>query len=143
MTRTISTPPVASSISRAFVLASLVLVACAHQIPMQTSDRIPAAQGRVEISKADNDNTKMKLEVAHLADPQKLAAGATAYVVWIQSNPGQAQNVGALAVGDNRQASLETVTPHRDFQLFVTAEPAATVATPTSERLLFATVRRK
>jgi hypothetical protein len=123
-------------------LGGLLLGGCAHDVPLQTSARIPAAQGQIKISKADNDNTKMKLEVDHLAEPGKMAPGAMTYVVWIQTSPGQVQNVGALMVDGDRHAKLETVTPHRQFQLFVTAEPVATVAAPTTERLLFANVQR-
>jgi hypothetical protein len=96
----------------------------------------------VALAQVNNDNTMMKLEVDHLAEPDKMAPGASTYVVWIQSTPGQAQNVGALMVDNDRRGRLETVTPHREFQLFVTAESAATAAAPTSERLLFANVRR-
>jgi hypothetical protein len=124
------------------ILGSLTLVACAHDIPLQTSGRIPAAQGEIKISKGDNDNTRMRLKVAHLADPQKLAPGASTYVVWIQGSPGPVQNVGALEIDEKQEGSLETVTPHREFQLFITAEAVPTVAVPTSERLLHASVRR-
>jgi hypothetical protein len=124
------------------MLGGLIVVGCAHDIALQTSDRLPAAQGQIKVSKGDNDNTKMKLEVNHLAEPAKMAPGASTYVVWIQTSPGQVQNLGALTVDNDRQAKLETVTPHRDFQVFVTAEPVATVAAPTSERLMFANVRR-
>jgi hypothetical protein len=127
----------------ALVILGGLTLGCAHDIPLQTSNRIPAAEGQIKISKADNDNTKMKLEVDHLAEPEKLVPGASSYVVWIQSGSGDIQNVGALVVDDKRRAKLETVTPHREFQLFVTAEPVPTAVAPTTERLLYANVHRK
>ena len=119
------------------------VAACAHDVPLQTSGRIPAAEGELKVSKAPNDNTKVKLEVDHLAIPEKMAPGASTYVVWIQSAQGGAvQNAGALQLDDKHKGKLETITPHKEFQVFITAEPIPTVSTPTSERLMFATVRR-
>jgi hypothetical protein len=63
----------------------------------------------VALAQVNNDNTMMKLEVDHLAEPEKMAPGTSAYVVWIQSNPGQAQNVGALTVDNDRRGNSGTI----------------------------------
>ena len=122
------------------VAAALICATgCAHTVAMQTNPAIPAAEGKVKVKKGDNGNTALTLKVEHLAEPRNVAPGATTYVVWIQG-PGSVQNVGALQVGDDKEAALETVTPLEDFTVFVTAEPVATVPVPTGERYLFATV---
>jgi hypothetical protein len=112
---------------------------CAQTVAMQTSPAIPAAEGKIKVKKGDNGNTALSLKVEHLAEPRDVAPGATTYVVWIQG-PGTVQNVGALQVGNAKEASLETVTALEDFTVFVTAEPVATAAVPTGERYLIATV---
>ena len=115
--------------------------ACAHSQPMQSSALVPAAEGKLEVSKGDSGNTRLKMEVKHLADPAMVAPGASTYVVWIQQPRAAAQNVGALKVGKNRRGELETITPHQTFQVFITAEPTMAVRAPTNERLMFANVR--
>jgi hypothetical protein len=45
-----------------------------------------------------------------------------------------------VRVDDDREAELETATPFKEFQLFVTAEPSAAAEAPTGERLLVANI---
>ncbi len=117
------------------------LGACAHSQPMQSSALVPAAEGKVKVSRGDSGNTRLTMEVKHLADPAMVAPGASTYVVWIQEPHAAAQNVGALKVGKNRRGELKTVTPHQTFQVFITAEPTRAARAPTNERLMFANVR--
>jgi hypothetical protein len=125
------------------VAGALVLGACAHDtVPLQASSDVPAAQGELKLRTGDSGNTKLNVEVAHLAEPEKVRPGATNYVVWVQSPQGPPQNVGALKVGDDRKGELATTTPYSEFQLFITAEPNPTAAMPSSERLMFANVRK-
>lgn len=123
------------------MFAAGLLVGCAHKVPMQTSQQIPAAQANVKVNKGDAGNSIVKLDVKHLAPPEKLVPGAKHFVVWVQPSNGTVQNVGAFDVGEDRKATFETKTPHKDFSVFVTAEPEMTATMPSSERLLFATVK--
>jgi hypothetical protein len=127
----------------AMIAGALAVGACAHdEVPLQATAEIPAAQGQLKVSTGDSGNTKVDVEVAHLADPERVRPGATNYVVWVQSPNGRPQNVGALKVGDDQKGELETTTPYSQFQIFITAEPYATAAAPTSDRLMFANVRK-
>jgi hypothetical protein len=106
---------------------------------MDTAASVPAAEGKVKVANEKDGNTKVKLEVQHLAPPALAAetpTGTESYVVWIQPPHGDAQNVGVLNVGSNRKGELTTVTPFKDFTVSVTLEksPAATV--PHGERVL-------
>lgn len=115
---------------------------------MSTSDRIPAAEGDLKTEVTDNNNTKVDLTVKHLAPPEKIASGATTYVVWTQpsvagrepSSNEQIQNLGALEIDQQLDGKLSAVTPLHNFQLFVTAEPSAVVTTPSGEHLLWTQV---
>ena len=113
--------------------------ACTHTVPLQTSPAVAAAEGKLKVKKGDNGNTMVKLNLEHLAEPEDVAPGTSTYVVWIEG-PGTVQNVGALKVGDEKEASLETVTPLEDFNIFITAESSATAAAPTGQRYIFARV---
>jgi hypothetical protein len=109
---------------------------------MTTSAESPAAEGTVEATKADNDNTKIDVRVKHLAAPSKLADDASIYVVWIQPSKGEVQNVGALAIDKDLVGRLETTTPHKAFTLTITPEPSARMAAPTHKPVFRADVNR-
>jgi hypothetical protein len=94
----------------------------AKKYPMTASSTVPAARGQVEIDKDKNGNTRLNMNVEHLADPQNLTPAAALYVVWLQEKAGEPQNQGQLKVDKNLKARFETVTPSKSFDLFVTGE---------------------
>ncbi len=129
------------------IAAILALGACARgpaMVKMTTTPDNPAAEGVIKATEAANENTAVEVLVKHLAPPERVSVGATTYVVWTRpfGKNGEAQNMGALRVNDDLQGQLTTVTPHRSFELFITAEPSATVQAPTSKRLLSANIQR-
>lgn len=100
---------------------------------MHSAPGVPASQGTVKATLGDNGNTNVALRVKHLAPPSKIAPEATVYVVWIQPLDGTKQNVGALTLNDDLEGSLDTLTPHKRFQISVTPEPSGLVAQPTHD----------
>lgn len=114
--------------------AGLALASCATAPQsMRAGIGTPASEGTVEAVEADNGNTRVTVRVKHLAPASRLHMEATVYVVWIQPRNGTPQNVGAMDLDSNLEGTLQTVTPHRAFQLFVTPEPAGVVERPTRE----------
>jgi hypothetical protein len=113
-------------------------------LQLASSGTIPGAQGEVKVGNGDNDNTKLDVEVKHLAEPSKLTPGATTFVVWVKPVGTETpQSLGALKVDKDLEGELKTVTPHRDFELFITAEASPTVPGPTGNSLLWGNVSRK
>jgi hypothetical protein len=112
--------------------------------PLSASNKIPAAEGTVKVSPSQNNNTKVDLEVKHLARPEKVNPQAGTYMVWQKSaeQNGQIVPLGALNVDKDLTGHLQTVTPMKDFEIFVTAEPSATVAKPSGDKLLWTSVSR-
>ena len=92
-----------------------------------------AGEGTVEAKIGDNGNTEIEVRVKHLAAPEKVAADASVYVVWIRPSTGRIQNVGALEVDDELVGKFKTTTPHRAFRVTITPEPSARMAEPTHE----------
>jgi hypothetical protein len=111
---------------------------------LERSARIPAAEGVVKVERGPNDNTRLRIEVAHLAPPDRLQPGATVFVAWAMPLQGSSppQNLGALLVDKNLDGRLETVTAWREFNLVITAESMPGGDRPTSETLLSREVRR-
>ncbi|MFO0578280.1 MAG: hypothetical protein U1A78_30105 [Polyangia bacterium] len=123
------------------VLLGLVLgCASGHIVKLNGSPQVPAAQGAVRVASGANHNTRLRIDVHHLAEPQRIAAGATSLVAWAQPSAagGAPQNIGALRVNDKLEGELETVTPQRDFELMITAEPSPTAPVPSGAPLLSA-----
>jgi len=112
-------------------------VSCGHEQTwtMATSDKTPAAVGKVKVKSEKDGNTKVKVEVAHLAQPAP-TFDATTYVVWLKPADGRAQNVGVLSVNKKLEGSLETKTAFKDFSVIVTAEKDANVTTPTGQSVM-------
>ena len=123
-----------------WVTTALVLAACTSQVRrMEGSSRVPGALGMVRLEETKNKNTAVTLQVEHLAPPEKLAQGLSTYVVWAQPTVGDARpyNLGALRVGKDLKGDLDTVVPYRTFNLFITAEPTASVTNPSGDTLLW------
>lgn len=130
-----------NSIRALVVVAALALAACGPaKFPMTAGSETPAAEGMVKVSDGDNGNSRIVLSIEHLAPPQKVTPGATTYVAWV-AGPGAApQNVGALTVAEDLSAKLETVTPLKSFEVFVTPEASSTPLSPSGPRVLSGSV---
>lgn len=129
------------------MLTALVATSCTgpQKLTLASSGDIPAAEATVEIGTSSNGNTTFDLTVWHLALPSRVDPSATVYVVWLRSGESAllVQNMGALKVDDDLDGSFSGVTPLRDFELFVTAEPSATGVSPTGKPLLYTTIAAK
>ena len=95
---------------------------------MNTTEMIPSAVGKV------------KVEVAHLAQPSAVFDQTSTYVVWLKPESGTAQNVGVLSLNKDLKGSLETQTAFKDFQVIVTAEKDANVTSPSGRSVMNASV---
>jgi hypothetical protein len=116
----------------------------AHKSELKPAQSVPAAKGEVKAKEGDNGNTLIEVKVEHLAPAKALQDTASTYVVWVRPRTGSTvpQNVGALSVNDQREGSLETVTPLEEFDLLVTPEPSASVTEPSGEPVFTAIVER-
>lgn len=125
------------------LVGALALGGCSHMRgsseqtwTMNTAESIPAAIGKVKVAEQKDGNSKVKVEVEHLAQPGDVNAAASAYVVWLKPESGTAQNVGALTVDKDRKGKLETKTAFTNFQVFVTAEEDANVTRPSQTTIM-------
>jgi hypothetical protein len=128
----------------AFVLGALTLLAsCMNgsQFRMTSTHDVPAATGTVEADVRDDGNVRVEVDVDHLAPPRLVSPQASEYIVWIQPPGGQPTNAGILQVGSDRDGELRTLTTHRHFDVFVTAEPTATASIPSGDLVLHTRVR--
>jgi hypothetical protein len=100
-------------------------LACATKIPFLPSTASPAASGLVNADLDDNGNSRVELQLEHLALPGTLTPPRATYVVWAESQFGRQVLLGRLAVADDRSAEWEGTVPFEKFRMLVTAEDIA------------------
>ena len=109
---------------------------CAQTVALRGAQAVPAALGEAKVSRDDNGNTILTIEVEHLAPPENLSQPKSVYVVWAQVPQGRIVNLGQMNVGKDRSGRFVGVTPLTQFRILVTAEDLAAVATPSKEEIL-------
>lgn len=122
-------------LSTIVIMASLM--GCGGTSALHVSDKVPAAKGNFSVVAGDNGNSRVTVNVSHLAAADKVGNGATTYVVWVQPKDAKANNVGALQIDDDLSGSLEIATPYKDGAVFITAEVRADVTEPAEPKLLW------
>ena len=113
----------------------------AKKYPMTAASIVPGARAEVEIGKDKNGNTKLKMTVQGLANLENLTPRASAYVVWLRERGGNSENQGQLKMDKNLNATFETVTPLKSFDVVVTAEQDPRVKGPSGQEVLKATIQ--
>lgn len=126
--------------------ASLVMIflisSCAtRKSSFLTSTVVPAAQGNVKIKKDGNNNYAIKIDLANLAEPDKLQPPKKSYVVWIETGSDGIKNIGQIKTSTNflsskLKASFQTVSSFNPVKVFITAEDDASIQYPSGVTVL-------
>jgi hypothetical protein len=127
--------------SLAIGLLAVTNVATAKKFPLTADKSVPAARGQVDVGRDKNGNTRVELEVEHLAAPENLTPPRTAYVVWFQESGAEPLNQGALKPNKSLKANFKSITPLKNFAIFVTAEADSNAKTPSGSEVLRASVQ--
>jgi predicted RNA polymerase sigma factor len=109
---------------------------------MRADPRVAEAAATVQAIAEQNGNVRLAIRVQGLAPAADFASEATVYVVWTQPRDGARQNVGAVLLSSERRGRLDTVTPHRRFQVTVTPERSGQVTEPTQPWVFEADIDR-
>ena len=129
---------------RTVFLAVLLAAGCTSQgsqFPMNRADTVAAAGAELEVREERNGNTQVAVAVENLPPPGKFRESATTYVVWAQEpGGGYAHNLGALGVGQNGRGAMESLTPMKSFDIYITAEALPEAKAPSGTRALWASV---
>ena len=121
--------------------ALLSAVVYAKNFPMAAAPIVPGARGDIDVSKDKNGNTKLKMKIQHLANAESLTPPAAGYVIWLQERGGSPENQGQLKVGKNLEGNYESVTPLKNFNVFITAEQDLKAKIPSGPEVLKATIQ--
>lgn len=126
----------------AVVLALMFsMTSCAKKFAFGTSQVVPAAEGKVKVKKGKNDNYNISLDVIRLAEPQRLQPSKSHYVVWMETEQNGTKNIGQLEsksglLSKTLKAELNTVTPFKPKQFFITAEDDVAIQYPNGQIVL-------
>ncbi|QJD98335.1 hypothetical protein HH214_07580 [Mucilaginibacter robiniae] len=106
-----------------------------------TSGVVPAAEGYIKISKDENQNYAIDVNVKRLAEPSRLKPPKELYLVWMESKSNGVKNLGRLNSSSGFFSSdlkglLHAVTPFKPERVFVTAEDQANIPYPGAQVVL-------
>jgi hypothetical protein len=116
-----------------FLLIGMIGLGCAQKVALRNSPYIPAAIGEAKITRDQNKNAIVELDIQHLAPSENLQPPKKVYVVWSQAPDGKNINLGQLTVGSDRRGRLKSPTPMQVFRIIVTGEDVASAASPSPQ----------
>jgi hypothetical protein len=133
----------AKGIFFSILVVSLIFLstACAQKVTFLNSSVVPAAKGSVKVKQDKNKNYVIEVEIEDLAEVERLQSSKQTYVVWMETDRGNVENLGQLKSSSSffskqKTASLETVSSFKPIKIFVTAENGTEVRYPGNQIIL-------
>jgi hypothetical protein len=123
------------------IVVILFFTSCATSEPFLNSSVVPGASGNVKVKKDGNENYSIKVHITDLADVERLENSRDTYVVWMETEKGNTENLGQLVssssfLSKQKVASLETISSYKPVRIFVTAENGINVRYPNNLEVL-------
>ena len=109
----------------------VILSSCAMVTKFPVSIVTPAADIVVSRQHDQNGNVKIKVVARNLASVERLSPPQTVYVVWVVSENDGIRNIGQLKNKNAKTAEIDTLTPFKFTEIFITAESQANMTYPT------------
>lgn len=124
-----------------WVTMVFIIASCSTNVSFLNSSIVPAANGTVTVKKDNNQNHTVKVEIKDLAPVERLQTSKETYVVWLETEKGNYENIGQLVsstgfMSKQHTASLETQTSFKPVRIFVTAENGLNVRYPDPVEIL-------
>lgn len=124
------------------IVSMLVLTtSCAQKATFLNSMVVPAAKGTVKVKQDNNKNYMIDVKITDLAEVERLQSAKQTYVVWMETDRGNKENLGQLESSGSffskqNTASLKTVSSFKPIKIFVTAENGSDVHYPGNQIVL-------
>lgn len=105
------------------------------------SSVVPAARGFAKVTRDNNQNYVIKINISNLAEVQRLDPSKLSYVVWMNTDRDVIKNIGQVESGSKLmsrklKASFETVSSFKPVRIFITTEDDASTQYPGSQVVL-------
>jgi hypothetical protein len=112
-------------------LVAVLTNGCAKNVELRP---LPLARGgtaEVKVELTYDRNNTLTVTMENLPQPASIKPEYTRYVLWAEaSDQPRPVNVGQIRVDDKNNGKLTTLTPFRNFRLFITAETAGDAQAP-------------
>ena len=123
------------------ILLIFSFTSCVTKAKFENSAVVPAARGDVKVTKDNNNNYKVKINISNLAEVNRLQPARETYVVWLVSDQDETKNLGQLksssgTFSSKLKASFSAVTSYKPSKIFITAEDDATTLYPSGQTIL-------
>mgnify|MGYP005848488377 CR=1 FL=1 len=145
--KTQKTKRLTKNIFLGILMASVIFIftSCEKKVKFLNSSVVPAAKGTVKVKQDNNKNYVVKVKIIDLAEVERLQPEKQTYVVWMETDSGNKENLGQLKssrsfFSKQKTASLETVSSYKPVRIFVTAEHAIDVQHP--DRIVYLTTEK-
>ena len=128
-------------LSATLLLSIMIFAGCSNKVVFNTSRVVPAAEGYVKITKDDNGNKVVNIEIKRLTQPTRLQPSRDLYVVWMETKDNGLKNIGQLRTNSSffsseLKSSFSTITPFNPSKVFITAEDDANIIRPSGVTVL-------
>lgn len=122
----------------------LTFSSCSTTNHFETSSIVPAAEGVVKVKKDNNKNYAIRINIANLAEPEKLQPAKNTYVVWMEGENNETKNIGQIKsskslFSKSLKGSFESVSSVKPKKVFVTAENDPSVQYPDNMSIVLTT----
>jgi hypothetical protein len=106
---------------------------------------VPAARGYAKVTRDNNKNYIIEVQVSNLSEVNRLQPAKRAYVVWMISDQEITKNIGQLNsattfLSTKLKADYKTASSSKPIKIFITAEDDAGTQSP-GEQLILSTDR--
>lgn len=123
------------------VLMIFSFTSCSKKYPFLNSTVVPGAEGYARVKKDNNKNYIVNVEVSDLAEAEKVNPLKTTFVVWMETDEGNAENLGQLKsttglLSKRHTGSLETASAYKPVKIFITTENGVNVQYPGEQVVL-------
>ena len=123
------------------ILVIFFMASCSTSESFLNSSVVPGAEGKVKVKKDGSQNYVINVEIADLAPVENLQPPKQTYVVWMETEKGNTENLGQLKssrgfLSKQRTASFETKSPYKPVKIFITAENESNVRYPGYDQIL-------
>jgi hypothetical protein len=121
-----------ANILRTAVVGTILLTAaCNRQIRLAPMPLARGGEATIRVELTYDRNNTLRVQLSNVPDPSVLNSAYTRYVLWVATPDRQAVvNAGQIRVDESRKAEMQTLTPLRDFVVFITAEARGDVTSP-------------
>jgi hypothetical protein len=114
------------------ILVISLCTSCSTKAAFLTSSVVPAARGDVQVTRDNNKNYVIQMDIVNLAEPERLQPPKLLYVVWMVTDQKMTKNIGQIktssgAFSDKLKADFKTSSAFKPVKIFITAEDDANV----------------